>query len=33
MKEEAESGSEIDDDDSIREKALLVRFKFHVVKY
>ena len=33
VKKEAESGSEIDDDDSIREKALLVRFRFYLVKY
>ena len=33
VKKEAESGSEIDDDDSIRVKALLVRFRFHVIKY
>ena len=33
VKKEAEFESEIDDDDSIREKALLVRFRFCLVKY
>ena len=35
VKEEVESGSEIDDEDSmsLREKALLVCFRFHVVNY
>ena len=30
VKKEVESGSDTDDDDRIREKALLVRFRFHV---
>jgi hypothetical protein len=30
---DSETGSETDDEDSMREKALLVRFKFHVVNY
>ena len=33
VKEEVESGSESDDEDSMREKALLVRFRFHVANY
>ena len=34
VKNEVESGSETDDEDSImREKALLVCFRFHVVNY
>jgi hypothetical protein len=35
VKKEGESraGSETDDEDSIREKALLVRLRFHVVNY
>ena len=33
VKKEVESGLEIDDKDSIKEKALLVRFIFHVVNY
>ena len=31
VKKEVESGLEIDDKDSIKEKALLVRFIFHVL--
>ena len=30
VKKEVESGSDTDDDDRIREKTLLVRFRFHV---
>jgi hypothetical protein len=35
VKSEVESGSEIDDEDSlsIREKALLVCFRFYIVNY
>ena len=33
VKKEVESGLESDDEDSIREKALLVGFRFHVVNY
>ena len=33
VKKEVESGFETDDEDSMREKALLVRFRFHVVNF
>ena len=33
VKNDLEFGSETDDENSIREKALFVRFRFHVVIY
>ena len=33
VKKEVESGFETDDEDSMREKALLVRFRFHVINF
>jgi hypothetical protein len=33
VKKEAESGSDTGDEDSIREKALLVRYRFRLLNY